>query len=138
MKRQLIQHPGARTRALYSWETEEIFLDRRNVRFDQRAADRFARDFWEWRGRDGCAVPKIAITMHGDISFCIGRSDITLHIQETGPVILLHELVHARGFGTSKRMHPVSFVKYYIDCLSLFVGYNRSDLTASAMMRGLV
>lgn len=136
--RHLIHHHGARTRALYAWETETVFMDKRNVRFDQKTADKFARDFWEWRGRKDCKPPVIKITCLGDISFCDGRSDIVMHIQDTGPVILLHELVHARGFGTESKMHPVSFVRYYIECLSLFLGFDEEYLRASAMMRGLV
>lgn len=138
MTRHLIHHNGARTRALYQWETEEIFLDKRNLRFDQKSVDKFVTDFWKREGRIDQRAPRVYITMYGEFSECLGRAEIKLHLQESGPVILVHELIHAKGYGSGKQMHPVSFVRDYLRCLSIFVGFNHSELKDSAMMRGLL
>lgn len=138
MSRNIVRHSGARTRALYRWETEVIFLDKRNTRFDMKACERFAADFWRYEGRVAERCPRIKLTMHGDYSYCLGRSDIIIHIQESGPVILIHELVHAKGFGSGKSMHPVSFVRDYLRCLARFVSFNFNEIEESAMMRGLL
>lgn len=139
MKRHhIINHPGARTRALYRWELEEIFFNRRNARMTLVEARKFAVDFWRTEGRTGERVPRVEFTFNGDDSYALGRGDIVLHAIDNGPVILVHELVHTKGFGQGRSVHPVSFVREYIRCLAYFAGYNLRELTDSAMMRGLI
>lgn len=134
----IIKHPAARTTALYRWETDELFLGPLNPRFTLAECASFAKDFWRWNGRKREKCPGISFTLEGEYSYAIGRADILLHAQESGPVILVHELVHCKGFGSVRNVHPVSFVKEYIAMLARHVGYSKACLTDSAMMRGLV
>lgn len=133
----LLKHPAVRTRVLYEWETQNLYLDKRNTRFDQKMAEKFAVDFWKWEGRVDQKCPLIAIQF-AEYSWCKGRNNVVLAVHDSGPVVLTHELVHAKGYGAGKSMHSVSFVREYIRCLSRFVGFNHADLVASAAMRGLV
>lgn len=138
MKPHLIHHPAARTRTLYRWETEELMLGRHNPRFTLAECRKFASDFWWRNGRRSEKCPTVDISLVGDLSFAEGRASIVLNFHECGPVVLTHELVHAKGYGQGRLIHPVSFVRVYIDALARFVGLNRSMLIDSAMMRGLL
>src|SRR5688572_27675922 len=136
--RHLITHPGARTAALYDWETKELMLGKHNPRFTLAECRKFAADFWLWSGRKRERCPTVDITLEHDLSFADGRASIVLNFHECGPVVLTHELVHAKGYGQGRAVHPVSFVREYIECLARHVGLKRSMLIDSAMMRGLL
>lgn len=134
----LIKHPGARTRALYRWEREEIDARSKKWRMPKRSLLRFSERVWEelgWHQRHG--APAIVIR-ECSISACYGRSLIVLRPCDMHPAVVLHELAHARGYGEGAVMHPVSFVLKVIELYSYYLGWSYSRLFAQAALRGLV
>lgn len=135
--RSVIRDARVRTRALYAWERDELMVTKRNPRFDLIDVQKFTLEFWRREGRSGERVPPVEFLRDGDASYVVGGK-IYLHMDDTGPVILTHELVHRLGYGVGRSIHNVAFTREYIRCLSIYVGYERDWLTFSAMARRLI
>lgn len=131
----MITHPGARTRALYIWENDD--LDRRlpaRMRFvNRRNISRIVRKF-KYR----VAPPSVRITQSKGHPYCLGWKEIMLTMQNRRKNTLVHELTHARGFGSLDNPHSVGFVRAYIDALARAFGWDADELQLQAHMRGLL
>jgi hypothetical protein len=138
----MIKERGARTRALYKWEDEDLVLRRGNVSLHPGEAQWFANEVWikeGWNTRHSC--PDVIVKDRKGRAYCEGRALIVLFSLPKGEdskVVLIHELVHARGYGDGKQMHPVSFVKKYLELLHRYMGWNYQALALEAIRRGLL
>ena len=134
----MITHPGARTRALYKWEKDEI---------DNRPGNRtlssagmgtaIACEVWDmWN----CSrpIPRVLLRDSKGHPYCQGYSLIVLTYEDCLVSTLLHELVHARGFGVPGNFHTVGFVQAYINVLGNYLGWDNLELELQAHDRGLI
>lgn len=130
-----ITHPGARTRALYGWE--ECDLKHRSGVRAVWFPSLIVRSFW-YRFRvtrllNGSppAPPRIE-WKDGGAPECIGRSLIRLPHDERLNITLIHELVHALGFGSYPNPHNRAFVKQYIKALNWWFRWEIEELELQA------
>lgn len=135
----MITHPGARTRALYKWEHEEIDLRCNNKPInDLNEAVLIAYGIWKSYWNVQRPIPVISINHKNGGSECNGYSHIRLATNNHLTSTLLHELTHARGYGTPTNFHTVGFVKCYINVLSFYFKWNSFDLLMGTYKRGLI
>lgn len=135
-KRKRISHKRkVETRRLYKFEA--IFLRPDLAGFVNRPHSiKFLRELaekvWAKHGPKHRKIPSIVINETADWSWCIGFSEIELaiakntrnHFPHNTIEVLLHELVHALGYGT----HGKNFVKKYIQLLVEYGKLNEGEL----------
>lgn len=136
----MIEYPPARTRALYIWEREDIEPRSQLRPLTLLGSEAFVRRVWSdqgWLFRHSC--PQIVL-LHPNRkhSFCWGRSHLFMRPQDLHPSVLLHELVHARGYGDGRDSHSVGFVKEIVRLWSEYLGWSRRRLYGEAVRRGLL
>jgi len=140
----MILDPLQRTRALYRWEREELGAAQARMQIPHKSLRVYAKTFWDhkiaWNYRRTwmrCPYVEIGAGFQG-CSVTSGLSHIAIRPDECNVITLLHELTHARGFGTEANPHTAGFTRMYINALSTFCRFKREDLEAQAMMRGLL
>lgn len=137
----VLTHKGARTQALYRWENEEFYDTPAGSRkLSEEQLRSLAQKIWDgegWGGHYPCPTIKIENT-YDNLSYSQGRTAIVLVPKDANAVILIHELVHARGHGVGAIMHPVSFIKVYLRLLNKYLGWDLNELTEKAMKRRLI
>lgn len=74
------------------------------------------------------------------MAHCYGRADIYLTFKENNNtrLTLIHELVHARGYGSERNPHTIEFVRMEIVLLCRFMSMNPFELIEGATQRGLI
>lgn len=145
----VIKHGGARTRALYKWENEDLCQRTAGKhRMNEHELNLYTQWIWDEEGWDKC--PTIHVVNSGQYSYSMGRKiaylaipvpnspKAGLRIGGDNKVVLIHELVHCKGFGDYGPMHSVGFVKLYLRLLSKYLQWNHSVLVMVAKERGLI
>ena len=134
----MITHAGARTRALYAWEQDDL-EKRLTERLTVKQMQQYANEFWcyeNWDSRE--RTPTLHYTREA-VAYCWGRSDIFMTRRQAHRVVLIHELVHARGYGgIGSNAHTVGFVRTYLTLLNKHVGFDRDELFETAFLKGLI
>lgn len=133
----MITHAGARTRSLYMWEKDD--LDKRvKERLTIEQMQRFANKVWRLEGWESRQSTPTIHSTKSELSYCLGRADIFMNRIGSQRVTLIHELVHARGFGSAHNPHSVGFVITHLEMLSNYVGFSLDELLTTANDRGLI
>lgn len=70
--------------------------------------------------------------------YCLGRSLIVLTRDDHLNITLIHELVHALGFGSDRNPHGRAFVLKYCDALAWWFGWDQEELQLQAHQWGLI
>jgi hypothetical protein len=134
----MITHVGARTRALYAWEQDDLEV-RIKERLTVEQMQKFANKVWrleKWDANE--SVPTIH-SYRGKQAYCYGRADIYMPRRQSCRVVVLHELVHARGYGNKgNNQHTVGFVNVYLRVLHTYLGFDYVDLMNTACYKGLI
>lgn len=134
----MIVHPGARTRALYVWEGED--LDHTFSRWSLGELCSLARLIWKKEKWDRYQrMPGIHYVEQKGLPYCFGRSDIFITGEEwLMPTVIVHELTHAKGFGSYDNPHSVGFVKANIHLLSRYLDFDHKVLVEKARLKNLL
>lgn len=154
MRKGVIKHSGARTRALYKWENEVLLQTPPGFNTcDEVHLNCLAEAIWASEGWDlARPAPRIHLLdgKKEQYSWSMGKKHVYLippipaakslgiRLGGNNPVVLIHELTHARGFGDYGPMHSVGFVKLYLRLLSKYLGWDLSELVKDAKERGLL
>ena len=130
----MIVHPGSRTRALYLWESDDL-RRRQGVRqIDTYEAYSLPARFMLWNGgvRGVHKIPHVRIrNLKGDPA-CYGRTLIVLTYKDHLNITLVHELVHALGYGSDRNPHSRGFILRYIDALVWCFNWDADELRLQA------
>ncbi|MDP3939801.1 MAG: hypothetical protein Q8R92_16915 [Deltaproteobacteria bacterium] len=128
---------GVETRRLYKFE--RMFMQDNAFRprplKDLRA---IAANVWSKHGRKGLPCPSVGFTRRVKYSYCVGfskiritrRADTHEGLRHDTIDVLLHELVHAMGYGT----HGRGFVRKYVDLLVEYAGCEEGELRLGMAM----
>lgn len=136
----MITHPGARTRALYKWESEDL-LNRTGAGSKINIwTAQTVRDFLWFKFANKRQMPSIRIAYwpNNEMSFCQGYSQITLYPDGHNLVVLTHEVVHALGYGSRGNVHSRGFILAYMKSLHIVLGWDHNELRTEAHRRGLL
>lgn len=130
----MITHPGARTRALYMWEANDL------IKRDSFPGLKFYNNYivYAFPRNFLMKVPSLEIRKMSGQSYCQGRSKIVLAHHDCSVVTLLHELTHARGFGSIRNPHSRGFVLAYIEMLNWGLGWDVDELRLQAYSFNLI
>jgi hypothetical protein len=148
----MITHSGARTRAFYQWELGDLksragvcqlpltatfwVTARFYMRFSKWAISRFELAVLIASGRR--KLPRVEIRPIKGDPYCLGRSLIVLTRKDHLNITLLHELVHALGYGSRSNPHNRAFVLKYIEVLAWWFGWDADELKLQAHQWGLI
>lgn len=131
----MIISPAQRTRALYAWENLlEVCPGNGNI--GSRYAQRMTRDIY-WRYAVSRPAPKIEFRCAG-VPYAEGYGLIVLTDLNCRESTAVHEITHARGFGTARNPHSASFCKAYIDALAWWFSWEWEPLYMDAKLIGLL
>lgn len=83
-------------------------------------------------------IPSLELRNMRGQSYCQGRSKIVLAYHDCSVVTLLHELTHARGFGSIRNPHSRGFVLAYIEMLNWGLGWDADELHLQAYSLNLI
>lgn len=137
----IILSATARTRALYLWEDQD--LDIRPGVYPYRSLVGMREDLSRmWRllhiTRGKRRIPLIEFIRRQDAAYCDGLTRIVLTSKYCTNMVLLHEVVHALGYGSVVQPHSRSFVTRYIECLSQWFTWEYGELLMQAKFRKLL
>lgn len=140
----MIVHPGARTRALYAWERELHWREGNFALRSTSEAQRRTEEAWDamgWRSWEDTPTVELVSRSTTSYAACWGRRQVELNRNsptERTFLALIHELVHARGFGRSWNQHTVGFVLCYLQAMHKLLKWNYQALAWQAIQRGLL
>lgn len=129
----IINHPGARTRALYMWEAEQ--LEPATMKVTRGRAKMVTDHFWADKKSKR---PTVKVRRFKGLSYTEGRAEIHLNERNATETTLIHELVHACGYGSEQNPHSVGFVKHYLKMLTKYCFLSNEFLIREAKRRRLI
>lgn len=122
----MITNPVARTRALYKWEDDLVstvlpkpglLVENHGWFWSDVDSNESAMAMWfrlgMWHNPPKESCPRVHLRHGLKRSYCYGRADIYLAFTEANQIILLHELIHAKGYGSEQNPHNKAFVVRY-------------------------
>src|SRR5574340_1718774 len=131
----MITNPVQRTRRLYGWERNDLshrLSTKIPIPIHYQWVLTLARiDF------DMGYIPTLEIKDMKGVSYCQGHH-IVMSTSDLSFLTFLHELTHARGFGSPQNPHSRGFVLGYIDMMVWGLGWDSDELKLQAHSLGLI
>lgn len=137
----MIIKPRRRDQILYEWEHEDLLRRPGTSRFTLDDARGMVNEIWaaeEWHDKYWRCPDVAILDRKPDEASCVGCSLLLFGRKRCDPVTVLHEVTHARRFGTQTNQHTRGFVEQYIQLLHRYMGWSLTELEFQAIARGLI